>query len=253
MLWVLLGCMAFSGWGRTLALWPDKPSRYDSPQRAGALLAVLLAFGMLSAGFSKALVWLDFDMTRNGFLAWFYFGYFSLGRQHLLAPQVFSFPIWMVELFDYSAVLFENSGFLWLLLGPTAFRAWLLVAAGFHLSNTLLLNIPFDLHLPVFLVFTDLARAQEIVRDWLHSTTGRIAAPLLLTGLLATGFVSGWRPTWSLWAGPDAKSLSLAELYASVLLWTVGIIVLAGNLIRLRAGERRRSSQRSQYQASIGR
>ena len=245
MLWVLLGCMAFSGWGRTLALWPDKPSRFDAPGRAGALVAVALAFGMLTAGSGKAMVWLDFDLTRNGYLAWFYFGFFNLGRHHLLAPLVFSFPIWLAELFDYTAVVFENTGFVWLLLGPTAWRIWLLTAATFHLSNALLLNIPFEVHFPLLLAFTDLSNVEAALEGWLRSTTGRVAAALLVTGLLVIGFVSNWRPIWTVFAGRDVESLSRTELYASVLLWTVAILALAKSVVAMRRQERPRPSRAS--------
>jgi hypothetical protein len=180
-------------------------------------------------------VWLDFDLSRNGYLAWFYFGYFNMGRHHLLAPAVFSFPVWLFELFDYTAVLFENSGFIWLLLGRRPWRMWLLVAAGFHLTNTLLLNIPFDVHLPVLLAFTDLSRAETVMAAWLRSTKDAVAASLVLVAVLISGVLSEWRPIWSLLAGSDPDSYSRTELYASVVLWSIGILVLGWNVVTTRS------------------
>ncbi|MBD0257998.1 MAG: hypothetical protein ICV83_19975, partial [Cytophagales bacterium] len=57
MLYALLGCMTFSGWGRHLAVLRDKPTKTDSTSRSLSLLSVLLCFAMFSAGFEKALNW----------------------------------------------------------------------------------------------------------------------------------------------------------------------------------------------------
>ena len=65
-----LGCMAFSGWGGQLAWLPDRPHRSDAPERSLALLAVCIAFAMFSAGFEKAIFWVDLDLQTGGFLSW---------------------------------------------------------------------------------------------------------------------------------------------------------------------------------------
>jgi len=231
MLWIFLGCMAFSGWGRTLAVRRDRPSRFESPAHAGAIAATALAFGFFSAGFDKALVWVDFDLTTSGFLSWFYPGYFVLARQHLLAPLVFSFPAWMLESIDYGAVAFELSGFVWLLLGPTCWRAWLFTAGVFHLSNVLMLNIPFDLHLLAFLAFADLSRVQATLTRWLVPVPARIAAAVLFGALVIEAGVSHWSPVWVVAAGPDLERSTTLGLYASVVFWIVGLTVLGRSVL----------------------
>lgn len=124
------------------------------PIPSTTLLAIVLSFGMFTAGFQKALNWVDFDMEYSGFLNWFYAGYYNSGRTYLLAPLVFKLPAFLIELFDYLAVVFELSPFLLLLLGrKSAWKIWLLTAAMFHLLVTLFLNIPFWASFLVYMPF----------------------------------------------------------------------------------------------------
>ena len=150
---VLALCMSFSGWGTKYALVPDKPSRFDSVRLSLGLLAVLIAFGMFTAGFLKALYWIDFNVNTSGFLRWFYSGYYNLGRTELLAPIIPNIPTPLFEFADYLAVAFELSGFIFLLAGRKTWLTWLLMAAAFHLVNVLALNIVFNKHFLVYLAF----------------------------------------------------------------------------------------------------
>jgi uncharacterized membrane protein YphA (DoxX/SURF4 family) len=166
--WVAVACLAFTGAGQKLALVPDPPSRFDAPRRALSLLAVLLAFGMFSAGFGKAKNWVDFDFATSGFLSWFYGGYFDYGRTRLLAPVVVGLPPELFELADYTAVVFELGCLPALLLGPRVFRGWLLAACSFHLINTCVLNIAFDTNVLCYLAFVSLSRVEQWARGlWL--------------------------------------------------------------------------------------
>ena len=122
-----------------------------------AILAVILSFGMFTAGFEKALYWVDFDLETGGFLRWFYSGFFTHGRDYLLAPVVTRLPPKIFELADYFAVIFELSPLLALLSGRKWWLLWLFVASIFHLANTLLLNIDFIAHAPVYLSFITLS------------------------------------------------------------------------------------------------
>ncbi|WP_299490581.1 hypothetical protein [Acaryochloris sp. IP29b_bin.137] len=151
MLMATLLCFSFSDWGTQNALLPDKPSSFHP--LSSALLGILLSFGMFTAGFEKLLSWVDFDLSTNGFLDWFYNGYFSLGRQELLASSVFHFPPLLLEVLDYSAVIFELSPFLCLIAGPLFWRSWLVLASVFHLANTSLLNIVFITHVPIYCAY----------------------------------------------------------------------------------------------------
>jgi hypothetical protein len=113
---------------------------------------------MFSAGFAKALRWINFDLSTSGFLSWFYSGYYTLDRKLLLAPLVLKVPPAFFKIADYAAVLLELSPFFFLLAGRAGWRAWILIATCFHLANALLLNIPFYIHVLVYLPFVALAR-----------------------------------------------------------------------------------------------
>jgi hypothetical protein len=146
-----LFCFSFSNWGTKNAIAPDRSLSFH-PYASG-MVAVLLSFAMFTAGFEKLLKWIDFDLSTSGFLFWFYHGYFNLGRQYLFADAVFDLPIWLLELMDYTAVIFELSPFLCLLAGARFWKLWLLVACTFHLANVFLLNIIFTSHLAVYCSF----------------------------------------------------------------------------------------------------
>lgn len=171
-----LVCMSFSGWGTHLALCPDKKIKADSPNISLSLLSVILCFGMFTAGLPKALSWIDFDTSTSGFLSWYRQGFYNLGRVYFLAPYVNFLPNWIFEVFDYSAVLLELTPFFFLLHSKKAWRIWLLIATIFHLSNCLLLNIPFTLNGLVYLAFIDFS--------WLYrkivNNLNRIYYPSLL-------------------------------------------------------------------------
>ncbi|MFK8186485.1 MAG: hypothetical protein AB8B99_24165, partial [Phormidesmis sp.] len=109
----VLGVMCFRDWGAMFsidALWRGR-AEVSTAKRGTVdlwLLAVLIAFGFFTAGFGKALSWLDFDLTTNGFLSWFYGGFVNLDRDQLLAPlvpKIQSPLLW--EVVDISAVIFE--------------------------------------------------------------------------------------------------------------------------------------------------
>jgi hypothetical protein len=184
MLWTFLACMAFSGWGRTLALVPDKPSRLDHPERAFALMAVCLGFAMSVIGLHKALGWVDFDLQTNGFLGWFVQGYFVEGRNDLLAKYVTSIPPLGLELMDYAGVVFEGSCFIALLIGRRAWRCWVLAACLFHLTNILTLNIPFLQNLLIYLAFVDFGAVQRQLEQWSAKRGARWAFGALGVGMV---------------------------------------------------------------------
>ncbi|MDQ8185161.1 hypothetical protein [Pelagicoccus sp. SDUM812002] len=146
-------CLSFSNWGCRYALLPDRPLSDARHNGSFGILAIVVAFAMFTAGFEKAYVWIDFDPSTSGFLAWFNGGYYTLERQHFLAPIVEILPPLVYELFDYSAVLFELSGLLFLVAGRRFWHGWLIAACCFHLGNLLLLNILFTPHAVVYGAF----------------------------------------------------------------------------------------------------
>jgi hypothetical protein len=151
-------CLAFTDWGVFYALAPDRSVNPKVAARALATAGILIAFGMFTAGFGKALHWINLDPSRSGFLGWFYPGYYTLDRTLLLAPLVPKVPPQLFKIADFCAVLFELSAFFFLLAGRAGWRIWLLVAAGFHITNALLLNISFHIQVLVYLPFVALAR-----------------------------------------------------------------------------------------------
>src|SRR5260221_2494718 len=177
LVWAVSLCLAFTDWGVPYALVPDRRVNPKVATRALATAGVLIAFGFFTAGFEKALHWINFDLSTGGFLGWFYGGDLILDRKLLLAPLVFRVPPQLFKILDYAAVAFELSPFFFLLAGRTAWRAWLLVAICFHLANALLLNIPFYGQVLVYLPFVAFARS-----------FGR-----LNVGVRATNAVFSWR------------------------------------------------------------
>jgi hypothetical protein len=177
LLWAVALCLAFTDWGVHYALVPDRRVNPKTATRALATAGVLIAFGMFTAGFEKALHWINFDLSTGGFLSWFYGDYYILDRRLLLAPLVFRVPPQLFKILDYAAVAFELSPFFFLLAGRVPWRVWLLVATCFHLANDLLLNIPFYTHVLVYLPFVAFSRS-----------FGR-----LNVGVRATNAVFSWR------------------------------------------------------------
>jgi hypothetical protein len=235
LLYVFLGCMAFSGWGRQLAWLPDRRHRSDVPERSLALLAVCIAFAMFSAGFEKAIFWVDLDLQTGGFLSWFYTGYFDLDRRHLLAPVVLTLPPSLFELADYAAVVFELGALPALLIGPLAWRLWLLGACLFHLTSTLLLNISFDAHFLPLIAFVDFSRLQATLQKLGRGQLARwpgVAAVMAIgvVHLLANG------QEQLLLLGTDPGNRTGAALYLATVLWVVATAFMARTLLDCRRG-----------------
>lgn len=167
--------MSFKDWGRYVSadnffFYKNRAlSSSSKPQENLWLLAVLISFSFFTAGFSKALVWIDFDLSTSGFLSWLYSGYFSFGRTHLLAPFIIGIDLpFLWELVDMSAVIFEL-GFLAAMFWRKAWYVWLTIACFFHLSNTLLLNIPFNTNAIAYLAFIPWSQLGQFSLDLLSS------------------------------------------------------------------------------------
>ena len=153
LVWAVALCLAFTDWGVPYALVPDRRINSKVAARALATAGLLIAFGMFTAGFDKALHWINFNLSTSGFLSWFYPGYYTLDRRLLLAPLVLKLPLQFLKILDYTAVAFELSAFFFLLAGRSSWRTWILIATCFHLANALLLNIPFFVHVLIYLPF----------------------------------------------------------------------------------------------------
>lgn len=178
----VLLAMCFQDWGAMFsvdALLRRRTTTTETtrPMASLWLLIILIAFGFFTSGYGKAFSWIDFDLTTSGFLAWFYSGYFTLGRNQLLAPLVLKTHaplLW--ELMDMSAVVFEL-GFLVAMWTRRSWYAWLTIACLFHLANCLLLNISFTANAVAYLAFVPWSQ--------LAILKGATQRPQLSLGILA--------------------------------------------------------------------
>lgn len=146
-------CMIFTNAGTNFAIRKDKALAVNMQSRALALLALIICFGMFTAGFPKLINWVDFDLSTSGFLHWFYPGYFNVENNKLLTPYIFGAPPVLFELADYTAAIFEVSGIYFLWKGKKHWVFYLLIATFFHLANLLVLNIDFTQNVLCYAIF----------------------------------------------------------------------------------------------------
>lgn len=150
----------------SLGNWKKNNKYFLLPIPPETLLAIFIGFGMFTAGFQKAISWIDFDLKYSGFLSWFYSSYFNHGNNILLANLVFKLPNIIIELFDYLAVFFELSALPIILFSRKIYwKFWLLAACCFHLLNILFFNIAFTFHILVYLSFL-LPNHKIYVKNW---------------------------------------------------------------------------------------
>lgn len=161
---IFLSGMSFAGWGSGFALIPDKPVPKINVQRCMALLAVLLCFGMFTAGSIKAVNWIDFDPSRNGFLRWYYSSIYVKHSDLFFSGSLNALPYAWLDAFDWGGVLFELSAFVLLLVGRKFWKLWLLAACTFHLFNLLILNISFSSNFIFYLAFLDFGKYYDWVK-----------------------------------------------------------------------------------------
>ena len=161
----VLFVMCFQNWGECFSVDSLRKGQHEnvgdplSKTANLSLLGIFIAFGFFTAGFGKALSWVDFDLSTSGFLSWLYRGYYNFGSDRLLAPLAIQINLPLLwELVDYSAVIFEL-GFCVAILGRRSWYRWLTMACLFHLMNCLLLNIPFNHNTLAYLAFVPWARA----------------------------------------------------------------------------------------------
>ena len=140
--------LAFTNAGTIYALITDKKIKFQSFTLG--VFALCIVFAFFTAGLQKAYHWIDFDLNTSGLLRWFYDSYFDSGNRSYLAPYFFDTPMWMIEMMDYAAAIFEITGLFFLIYGKRSWLIYLILAAFFHLSNTLILGIPFIGHVAVY-------------------------------------------------------------------------------------------------------
>jgi uncharacterized membrane protein YphA (DoxX/SURF4 family) len=154
--------LSFSNWGSMYSIDSLTHERPKSESWPITLLALLLAFGMFTAGIPKLMGgWLLFDthaVQMNNIQMFHY-----LDRSKLLSGFFIKFKndfFW--ESLDYLAVFFELS-FLFTVLNRKLFRVYLMIAILFHCGNLLILNISFSKHFILYLLFID----WQPVENWI--------------------------------------------------------------------------------------
>ena len=181
LLYLLLFVMSFSNWGSQLALVPDRVREGFSNRTLMAIFALCLCWGMFTAGYLKAFIWIDFDTSTNGCMRWLTEGYYSIERNHFLASYMFKVDWKYLEVLDYLAVVFELTPLLFLWINRKAWLTWILIAVVFHFVNILFMNINFMTHLLVYAVFIDwgalanwILRLMDSYKWWVFSMIGVI-------------------------------------------------------------------------------
>ena len=230
LLLAMMVVLSFSGWGKELAVWPDKDSRYDSTAGSLAVFAAIICYGMFTAGLGKAMVWVDFDLQTSGFASWYYLGLYDFNRDRLLAGYVPMIPFHFYEILDYAAVFLELSPLLFLLLGRKTWIFWLLTASLFHLGNVLLLNIPFANHVLVYLVFVDLSGVRRLFKESKFFLFGVLGITSLII-IIHVYFLVIQRHYWGLNELFGVERTPF-ELYSALVLWS-GMAVVMGSAFLL--------------------
>ncbi|KAA3438472.1 hypothetical protein [Rufibacter hautae] len=231
LLYIFLMCMSFSGWGSDLALYPDKPVKEETFYKSLSLLSVFICFGMFTAGYEKALNWVDFDFSTNGFASWIYPGFYQLKRTLALAPYIFTVPFVYLDVFDYAAITFELSGFLFLLASRKAWNLWLLIACVFHLANALFLNIPFTVNLLPYLSFINYSKLFSFMKNnskkpWLKTGIGFLLASGTL--IVIPYIISKDRYMGIIYFLPEKSSL-----YIICLMWVTAAFIFFKELLAM--------------------
>jgi len=167
-----------------------------------------------------------------------------IDRTLLLAPLVPKVPPQLFKIADYAAVVFELSPFFCLLAGRASWRVWLLVAAGFHLTNALLLNISFHIQVLVYLLFVALAgffgrpniggSATTAISSWRVPV---IIAAIILDLVHTAQRLKGGGSQFLFVEGDSVVSLTL---YVSLVLPAICAVVIATDLTARADGTRLR-------------
>ena len=228
--------LSFTNWGVNYAIVPDRPVSRNTEKRVLAILAVVLCFGMFTAGLEKAIHWVDFDLNTGGFLSWFYKGYYTQGRDRFLAPLILQLPPQIFEVADYLAVVFELSPLLALLSDRKWWLCWLLVACTFHLANTLLLNINFIAHAPVYLTFVSLhfgkfrnkPKRQTLTRFKSLTFVISVAAFIAFHYLLNLFQFADFTLKDRIYFFTNEKF----DLHIAIFIWLITTLIIAFNLLR---------------------
>lgn len=162
---ILLGavllCMIITNWGQEPGGRRQEGSAevFGTSRRVAqgmSLLAIMIVFGFITAGFDKVRYWVNAEVTESGILSWFYPRLFEYGDLYLLADFVPGTPAVLLKAADISAALLEVAGIFALLGGRILWRTWLAALTTLYLANALVLNITFTTQVMIYLAFVSL-------------------------------------------------------------------------------------------------
>lgn len=227
-------CMAFSGWGSALAMYPDRKPDKETTIKCLSLLSVLSCFGMFSAGIQKAHHWIDFDSTTNGFARWLYDAVFQHERNDFLAEYVLQIPFKYFEAFDYAAVVFEMSAFFFLITTRQAWKAWIFIACLFHLFNSLVLNIGFTANILPYLVFVNFTGLFIFFKNKFNKFTFKLSFLTMVLLIMGGRFYSillQERHISIFNVFIEDHKIKI-DLYFSILFWLVAGVLVAHDILR---------------------
>jgi len=231
LLYVMIFCLSFSGWGSQLAIFPDKEVSTNTQNGSLSALAFILCYAFFTAGFNKSLNWINTDFTKSGTALWIYFNYYITSRTYLLADYIKGMPFLTFKIMDYLGVAFEVSPILFLFYSRKAWGTWLVVAALFHLSTLLFLNIAFLTHTVIYLVFVDFSG----VYKWINNLLAKKAYKFTAVAIIAGCFIIRICDIFNF---HTSKIIFFADvctkeiLFLSLAIWIIVFILLYKNTFR---------------------
>ncbi|RCH56660.1 hypothetical protein DJ568_02015 [Mucilaginibacter hurinus] len=240
-LYLLLGCMSFSGWGTRLAIYPDKEDKYHLPAKSLSILSILLCFGFFSAGCEKALNWINFDLTTSGTAKWFYNSYFNFERTYFLASSLRNAPFWIFKAMDFAGVILELSPLFFLLHSRKSWQLFLVFACCFHLTNVLFFNISFINNGLVYLAFMDYTSAFNYLKKILSKKTVQLVVTLGLALIVALRIDSIIDFSRSIFI--FLPPVPQYQMYGILFFWLIILGIILRNLIKTTPLNSRNSSE----------
>lgn len=229
LVYALLACLAFTDAGSYSAVVPDKKRGPAITQKSIALFSLFLCFAFFSAGYEKALYWVNPDMDFSGSASWLYAGYFDLNRTAFLSGYFINAPFAVFKLMDVTAVLFELSTLFFLLHSRKSWLLWLFAACLFHILNTIVLNIDFLLNSMAYLVFADLRGIGSRFQQFVSSPERKKVLQALV--LL---FMGGW-VSWRYATGTYPSLTITQHLWVCLGVWMLVALIIGGNFIKERS------------------
>lgn len=190
--------MAFTNWGGALSIDSIRKQNLKITPKGWPLtfLSFLLGWGYFTAGLPKLIGgWLDPSYSSTaGFILRRY--YSSSGPLYLNEMFVKINSLFINKVFDYSTLIFEL-GFILTIFWSAVYLRAVGVAVMFHLGVLLTVNIPFTLHVLVFLpyiVYFYFDRNSRISENFEHFLLENKKYFIIALLILSVGIVADFNP-----------------------------------------------------------